>query len=214
MIKQWVHTFSANYQELPKNVREKVGLYRDYMDSARSKSHPDRSNRSKNKYAKPFQTTTWKLASNFEANKKVADFLDVTLDMNKGTYKPFIKPNNTPLYVHHVPGEQPPPPFIIRNIPAALAVEGAHFWFPAVAAFSLAAGFRWLAWCFPVIRLYSPLVFRALQLTEILCRTWLRVKCLFTTWRKVFATFVMTFWLNGGLNQMIFRVSLFFPPCS
>ena len=63
----------------------------------------------KNKYAKPFQTTTWKLASNFEANKKVADFLDVTLDMNKGTYKPFIKPNNTPLYVHHVPGEQPPP---------------------------------------------------------------------------------------------------------
>ena len=34
---------------------------------------------------------------------QVADFLDVTLDLSDGTYKPYRKPNDTP-----VCGEQPP----------------------------------------------------------------------------------------------------------
>ena len=49
-----------------------------------------------------------------EANKKVIDFLDVTLDLNTGKHKPYNKPNNIPQYVHK---DSNHPPCIIKNIP-------------------------------------------------------------------------------------------------
>ena len=52
-----------------------------------------------------------------EANKKVVNFLDVTLDLNTGKFKPYTKPMSTPLYVH---SQSNHPPNIIRNIPAAI----------------------------------------------------------------------------------------------
>ncbi|KAJ8045965.1 hypothetical protein HOLleu_09094 [Holothuria leucospilota] len=35
-----------------------------------------------------------------EANKRVVNFLDVTLEFQRGAYKPYLKPGNTPLYVN------------------------------------------------------------------------------------------------------------------
>ena len=35
-----------------------------------------------------------------DANKKVVTFLDIELDLENGTYRPYIKPNDAPLYVH------------------------------------------------------------------------------------------------------------------
>ena len=35
-----------------------------------------------------------------EANKKVVNFLDITLDLNTEKFKPYSKPSNTPRYVH------------------------------------------------------------------------------------------------------------------
>ena len=35
-----------------------------------------------------------------EANKKVVNFLDVTLDLNTEKFKPYSKTSNTSLYVH------------------------------------------------------------------------------------------------------------------
>ena len=52
-----------------------------------------------------------------EANKKVVNFLDVTLDLNTGIFKPFSKPSNTALYVHSKSNH---PPSIIRNIPESI----------------------------------------------------------------------------------------------
>ena len=52
-----------------------------------------------------------------DANKKVVNFLDVTLDLNTGKFKPYSKPSNTPLYVH---SQSNHPPNILRNIPAAI----------------------------------------------------------------------------------------------
>ena len=52
-----------------------------------------------------------------DANKKIVNFLDVTLDLNKGTHEPYLKPNNKPLYVHN---ESNHPPSIIKNIPLAI----------------------------------------------------------------------------------------------
>ncbi|GFR72572.1 inositol hexakisphosphate and diphosphoinositol-pentakisphosphate kinase 2 [Elysia marginata] len=48
-----------------------------------------------------------------EANKKVVDFLDVTLNLNTGTYKPYKKPNDIVRYIH---AHSNHPPVIIKNL--------------------------------------------------------------------------------------------------
>ena len=48
------------------------------------------------------------------ANLKIVDFLDVTLELNTGLHKPFLKPNNTIQYVHTSSNH---PKHIIANIP-------------------------------------------------------------------------------------------------
>ena len=52
-----------------------------------------------------------------EANKKIVNFLDVTLNLSNGTYMPYTKPNNIPLYVHKKSNH---PPQIIENIPKSI----------------------------------------------------------------------------------------------
>ena len=52
-----------------------------------------------------------------EANKKIVNFLDVTLNLTNGKYMPYTKPNNTPLYVNKLSNH---PPRIIENIPKAI----------------------------------------------------------------------------------------------
>ena len=47
-------------------------------------------------------------------NLKVIDFLDLTFDLNMGTYKTYNKPNNTPLYVHK---QSSHPPNVSKKIP-------------------------------------------------------------------------------------------------
>ena len=62
-------------------------------------------------------STGWKsmgLKISVEADRKCVDFLDVTLDLNSNSYKPFIKPNNSLQYVHI---DSNHPPHILKNIP-------------------------------------------------------------------------------------------------
>ena len=54
------------------------------------------------------------LENHHRGQQKTVDFLDITLDLTTKTYKPFSKPNNTPLYIH-VDGNHPPS--IIKNLP-------------------------------------------------------------------------------------------------
>ena len=49
-----------------------------------------------------------------EVNKKVVHFLDITLNLNTGRYKPYMKPNTTLLYISSLSNH---PPNIIKNIP-------------------------------------------------------------------------------------------------
>ena len=44
----------------------------------------------------------------------VADFLDVTFDLSDGTYKPYRKPNDTPVYINAASNH---PPSILKHIP-------------------------------------------------------------------------------------------------
>ena len=55
-----------------------------------------------------------------EANMRIINFLDVTLDLNNDTYSPYTKPNHKPLYVN-AKSNHPPP--ILKNIP-----EGVQNW--------------------------------------------------------------------------------------
>ena len=52
-----------------------------------------------------------------EANLKIVNFLDVTLNLNTGKYYPFRKPNDLPLYINSKSNH---PPNIIKNLPDAI----------------------------------------------------------------------------------------------
>ena len=50
-------------------------------------------------------------------NLKVVNFLDITLDLNSGVFKPYMKPNNLPQYINRKSNH---PPAIIKSIPEAV----------------------------------------------------------------------------------------------
>ena len=52
-----------------------------------------------------------------DANKKIVNFLDISLDLKNNTYKPYIKPNDVPTYVHNQSNH---PPSDLKNIPESV----------------------------------------------------------------------------------------------
>ena len=72
------------------NLNLKIGLYRD-DGLATGFQTPRQLDIIKKKLCKIFEEH--ELSITIEANKKVVNFLDVTLDLNTGLYKPYMKPN-------------------------------------------------------------------------------------------------------------------------
>ena len=52
-----------------------------------------------------------------QCNMKVVNYLDVTFNLNDGTYKPYTKPNNEIKYIHKNSNH---PPSVIRQIPLSI----------------------------------------------------------------------------------------------
>ena len=52
-----------------------------------------------------------------EANKKVVDFLDITLNLRTAIYKPYKKPNSNLTYIYKQSNH---PPSIIKNLPKSI----------------------------------------------------------------------------------------------
>ncbi len=102
------------YRSYNQNTATKIGLYRDDGLAAFDES-PRNIELIKKDICKTF--AKHKLKITIDANKKSVDYLDINLDLVKNTFKPYMKPNNTPLYVHNKSNH---PPNIIRNIPAAI----------------------------------------------------------------------------------------------
>ena len=100
--------------KLSPQYRKKLGLYRDDGFGAF-----DETTRKieiiKKLICRTFADHNLKLTS--EANKKCVHFLDVTLDMRTGTFKPYTKPGNTIQYVN---SSNNYPPSILRSIPEAI----------------------------------------------------------------------------------------------
>ena len=91
-----------------------VGLYRD-DGLCVSNSSPRQIESFKKKICEAFRKHG--LSITIEANKKIINFLDIEMDLMEDTFKPFIKPNDTPLYVHKLSNH---PPCVTSNIPAAV----------------------------------------------------------------------------------------------
>ena len=88
-----------------------IGLYRD-DGLAISDKNPSETEKMKDKIVKIFRKNGLEIT--IKVNMKIVQFLDVTLDLNTGTYKPFLKQNSTPVYVHV---ESNHPKKIKENIP-------------------------------------------------------------------------------------------------
>ena len=91
-----------------------IGLYRDDGLAVLNQT-PRQIEKAKKQICQIFANNNLKIT--VDANKKVVNFLDVTLDLNTGKFKPYSKPSTTPLYVH---SQSNHPPNILRNIPVAI----------------------------------------------------------------------------------------------
>ena len=74
-----------------------VGIYRDDGLAATS-STPRQVEIMKKKITAIFNSLG--LEVTIEANLKIINFLDICMELEADVYKPFIKPNTTPLYIH------------------------------------------------------------------------------------------------------------------
>ena len=79
-----------------KHIIPNTGLYRD-DGLAVSDGTSRQIENMKKKICKVFQEN--QLSCTIEANAKVVNFLDVTLDLNTGIFKPYMKENDIPVYV-------------------------------------------------------------------------------------------------------------------
>ena len=91
-----------------------IGLYRDDGLAAFNKTPREIENIKKH-ICRTFSDHNLKIT--IEANKKCVNYLDITLDLKSGTYKPFTKPGNIPQYVNSHSNH---PPSVLRSIPEAI----------------------------------------------------------------------------------------------
>ena len=92
-----------------------IGLYRDDgLGKVENMSKPQ-IERMKKAIVKVFKDCG--LSITIECNLKTVDFLDVTFDLNNGTYKPYRKANNHPLYINKSSNH---PPCILKQLPISI----------------------------------------------------------------------------------------------
>ena len=53
-----------------------------------------------------------------QAGLRIIHFLDVQLNLNNGTYQPYIKPDSTPVYINKKSNH---PPVVLKPLPKSIA---------------------------------------------------------------------------------------------
>ena len=94
-----------------------VGLYRD-DGLAAVELRPRLAELTKKKICRIFKEHGLNITAT--ANLKSVNFLDVNFNLETGLYRPFIKPNDKPTYVHK---DSNHPKSILKNIPLAVNKE-------------------------------------------------------------------------------------------
>ena len=92
----------------------KIGLDRD-DGLAISNAAPRDTENIKKEICRVFNQNGLRITT--EANKQITNYLDVTFNLNKSTYRPFTKPNTTIQCVYR---ESNHPPITTKNIPAGI----------------------------------------------------------------------------------------------
>lgn len=92
-----------------------VGLYRDDGLAAFKDTSGPAMERIKKKIQALFQECGLKIV--IECNKKIVNFLDITLNLDNGTFKPYSKPDNIIQYIHTQSNH---PPNVIKQIPITI----------------------------------------------------------------------------------------------
>ena len=90
------------------------GLYRD-DGLGTSALSPKQAEKVKQEICGIFQENDLRIT--IEVNKKVVDYLDVTMDLSTRLYRPYMKPNNTLQYINVKSNH---PPAILKNIPEGI----------------------------------------------------------------------------------------------
>ena len=91
-----------------------TGLYRDDGLAVCDKS-PRQAELTKKKLCRIFQANGLNITA--EANLKSVNFLDINLNLETGLYRPYMKENDTPTYVHK---DSNHPNCILKNIPLSV----------------------------------------------------------------------------------------------
>ena len=97
----------SKVQHLPINI----GAYKDDWLAVSSLTNRQTDNIKKD-ITKIFRDNG--LTLEIEVNRKITNFLDITLNLNTGLFEPFMKENNKIFYVHRLSNH---PPSIIKNLP-------------------------------------------------------------------------------------------------
>eukprot|EP00117_Sycon_ciliatum_P015152 scpid81791/ scgid15120/ len=97
--------------------KDTIGLYRDDGLALLKNATGPGADRAWKDISAMFSTYGLKITA--QTNLSTVDFLDVTLDMQSGKYKPYRKPGDTPLYVNSSSNNHPP--VILKNISPAVA---------------------------------------------------------------------------------------------
>ena len=109
--KPWKKVLSQLSEVIPKQY---IGLYRD-DGLAVTNATPRQTEILKKKICKVFEKN--KLRVTIEANAKVVNFLDITLDLSANIFKPYMKENDIPIYVNKASNH---PPNVLANIPLGI----------------------------------------------------------------------------------------------
>ena len=96
--------------------KDLIGLYRDDGLAAFKNMSGSEIERIKKNFTKIFHDFGLKIT--IEANKKIVNFLDMTLNLNNGKHCPYKKPNDHAVYVH---SQSNHPPTIIKHIPESIS---------------------------------------------------------------------------------------------
>ena len=93
-----------------------MGLYRDDGLACFHRIDGPTSDRIRKDIVRFFQELGLKIT--IKTNLKVVNFLDVTFNLTTGTYQPYNKPNDRPLYINTKSNH---PPCIIKSIPESIS---------------------------------------------------------------------------------------------
>ena len=94
---------------------ENIGLYRDDGLAAIKTTSDRLADKAGKQLIETFNKFGLKITAT--ANLRRVNFLDVTLDLTDGTYKPYRKPNDEPLYINRLSNH---PPAIVNQLPSSI----------------------------------------------------------------------------------------------